>query len=128
MSTRSSPRKSERAIQATSDRHPSRFLHSRVRELVRASIARIRLCPLRASCAAARSHGTGDVAGLDDTQALRAEGGGSPRENLERLNRQQHGVFAAIPVLVKRYLRKLLDGTDTCSQLGLDPDNVGVGA
>ncbi len=40
-------------------------------------------------------------------------------------------------MLVKRYLRKLLgskaseavkDGIDMCSQLGLNPDNVDVGA
>jgi hypothetical protein len=46
-------------------------------------------------------------------------------------------VFAGIPVLVKRYLRKLLgskaseavkDGIDMCTKLGLNPDNVDVGA
>jgi hypothetical protein len=55
----------------------------------------------------------------------------------ERVWQDLDDVFAGIPVLVKPYLRKLLgskapevvkDGIDMCSQLGLDPDNVGVGA
>ena len=55
----------------------------------------------------------------------------------ERVWQDLDDVFAGIPVLVKRYLRKLLgskapeavkDGIDMCSQLGLDPTNVDVGA
>ncbi len=51
------------------------------------------------------------------------------KEN-ERVWQDLHDVFAGVPVLIKRSLRKLLkskdpteiqDGTDMCKELGLDP-------
>ncbi len=53
----------------------------------------------------------------------------------ERVWQDLDDVFTGIPVLVKRYVHKLLgskaseavkDGIDMCSQLGLNPDNVDV--